>query len=83
MSARVVGDHDPHGISALIARARAGLALDDELRVQRLQPVAEARQTRIARRRERRRPRRPPRRPEACPASALEAHRGLGGRRRA
>ena len=44
---RVVGDHDPHGISARIARAAARLALDDELRVQRLQPVAEARQARI------------------------------------
>ena len=46
---RVVCDHDPHGISAVDRRAAAWLALDDELRVQCLQPVPQARQTRIGR----------------------------------
>ena len=44
---RIVGDHDPHGISTLMVVPAPRLALDDQLGVQHLQPVAEACQTRI------------------------------------
>ena len=77
---RVVGDHDPHGISALMRRAGAGLALDDRA-------CASSASSRS------RRPARPEsaRRASAADAvvhdghakraaRALEAHRGLGRR---